>query len=127
MTTLPDTNAIIRYLIGDIPAQYKTAEAFFEKVRKGSEKAFILESVLVECVYVLTKYYGVPRPEVSEKLSSLLHYKGIVNHDDNELLKALALYAVKSIDIVDCILYAKFRGQNHRLFSFDEKLIKMKR
>jgi len=78
---LPDTNTILRYLLKDDPAQYNTTSSFFEKVRLGDEKAIILESVLVECVYVLGKFYKVPRDVLSNTLQELLRYKGITNRD----------------------------------------------
>lgn len=121
---LPDTNTILRYLLCDEPHFYEKAARFFEKVRGGAEKAVILESVLVECVYVLTKFYKVPKKEASAKLKALLHYKGVVNDDREELSEALATFAEKaSLDIVDCILCAKSRKPNVTLFSFDEALL----
>jgi predicted nucleic-acid-binding protein len=126
MITLPDTNVILRYLLSDVPNQHQDAVEFFEKVRTGKEKAFILESVLVECVYVLFKYYKAPKKEISDKLSALLHYRGIVNKDAADCITALSLFEKKNIDIVDCLLYAKSRKDNYRLFSFDEKLKKLK-
>ena len=48
---LPDTNTIIRYLTKDEPSLYEKASVFFESVLAGDEKAVILESVLVECIY----------------------------------------------------------------------------
>lgn len=119
---LPDTNTILRYLLKDNPAQYSMASSFFEKVRMGDEKAVILESVLVECVYVLTKFYRVPKDESSTRLQQLLRYKGIVNRDKRELIEALAIFADRNIDIVDCILCVKARNYNMSLFSFDKDL-----
>jgi predicted nucleic-acid-binding protein len=78
---LPDTNVLLRYLLRDNPGQFHVAEEFFEKVRTGKAKARILEGVLLECIYVMTKYYQVPRAEVSAALIGLLHYKGITNQD----------------------------------------------
>lgn len=121
---LPDTNTILRYLLRDNLSLYETAVKFFEKVRTGEEKAVILESVLVECVYVLTKFYKVPKAEASLKLSELLHYKGIANDDRDELTEALTTFAGKpSLDIVDCILCAKAKKSNMSLFTFDEALL----
>ena len=80
---LPDTNTILRYLLDDVPHLSAKACAFFEKVRVGKEKVLILESVLAECVYVLIKFYKVPKAEVVEKLKGLLLYKGIANEDKN--------------------------------------------
>jgi predicted nucleic-acid-binding protein len=52
-SVLPDTNVVLRYLLKDVPDQFARAEQFFEEVRTGKTKAVMLESVLVECVYIL--------------------------------------------------------------------------
>lgn len=124
---LPDTNVILRYLLEDNPGLYKRAKELFENVRVGDEKAIILEGVLVECVYVLLKFYKVPKEETAAKLKGLLHYKGIVNDDKEELIEALTVFTEKNIDIVDCILFVKARHNKMALFSFDEKLNKIYR
>ena len=121
---LPDTNTILRYLLKDDIKLYEESSKFFEKVRVGNEKIIILESVLVECIYVLTKFYNVPRAEASERLKELLHYKGMQNNDKKELIEALTMFANKNIDIVDCILCEKAKSYNMSLFSFDEDVKK---
>src|ERR1039458_7197701 len=85
---LPDTNVVLRYLLRDIPEQFSQAADFFEQVRSGGEKMVILESVLVECVYILTRYYNVPRKEAAQALAGLLQYKGVVNRDKATLSAA---------------------------------------
>lgn len=62
-TVLPDTNVVLRYLLRDHEEHYVKAYAFFEAVREGKRRALLLDGVLVECVYVLTKFYRVPRTE----------------------------------------------------------------
>jgi len=125
MKKLPDTNTILRYLLKDNEQPFQKAFAFFENVRKGQEKALILESVLTETVYVLMKYYNVPRREISDKLKEFLLYKGIVNNDKKELIHALDIFSSSNLAIVDCILCAKAKGKGYELFSFDEKLNKI--
>lgn len=121
---LPDTNTILRYLLGDEPRLYEKAAGFFEKVRVGEERAVILESVLVECVYVLTKFYKVPKGEASAKLKELLRYKGMANDDGDELIEALTTFADNpSLDIVDCILCVKAGAGSMPLFTFDKSLL----
>lgn len=122
---LPDTNVILRYLLQDNAGHYKIVNELFEMVRVGDEEAVILESVLVECVYVLTKFYKVPKEEASAKLTGLLHYKGVINDDKEELIEALTFFTEKNIDIVDCILCVKAKSRNLSLFSFDERLKKL--
>ena len=117
--TLPDTNTVIHYLVADDPVLHARAKEFFDKVKNGLSKATILESVVAECIYVLTKIYLVPRERASASLSDLLHYKGIVNDDQQELIKALSLFSEYPLDIVDCILCAKTLADNKHLFTFD--------
>ncbi len=119
---LPDTNAIVGYLVGDDIELHRQAKAFFDKVKTGEERALILESVVAECIYVLTKIYKVPREKAAGGLKNLLRYRGIINEDRSALMTALTVYSERPLDIVDCILYAKATGANTGLFSFDEDL-----
>jgi predicted nucleic-acid-binding protein len=123
--TLPDTNVVLRYLLRDDAVQSVKAEEFFENVRVGKEKAIIIESVLVECVYILMKFYKVPKRDVADTLTKLLQYKGIANVDRKTLVGALQLFAEQNLDIVACILLAKAKQGKGRLFSFDKALNKL--
>ena len=118
----PDTNVVLRYLLRDNPEQFATAETFFEEVRSGGKLAVILESVIVECMYVLTRYYNVPRGEVASSLSGLLRYKGIENDDAERLVEALKLFADSRLDPFDCILAALGCRGEGEIFSFDKEL-----
>ena len=122
---LPDTNVVLRYLLRDDAAQYARAAEFFENVRVGKEKAIIIESVLVECVYILMKFYKVPKREVADNLTMLLQYKGIANADRKTLVEALRIFAERNVDIVDCIVLARAKQGKGRLFSFDKALNKL--
>ena len=126
LRSLPDTNILIRYLMRDDEALYLRAKEFFDKVKEGSTKAVILESVIVECVYILTKIYNAPRNKAAQSLIDILHYKGIANLDRTELIRALTLFYERNIDIVDCILIVKkTSGPNTSLFSLNSELLKM--
>ena len=123
--SLPDTNILIRYLTRDDEPLYVRAKEFFDKVKEGSMRAVILESVIAECVNVLTKIYKAPKNKAAESLIDILRYKGIANLDRGELIRALTLFSERDIDIVDCILCVKASGPNTSLFSFDSELNKM--
>ncbi len=124
MTYIIDTNAILRYLLNDNPAQFKRVNEFMEKVRLGRERAIILESILTESVYVLVKFYKTPGAEAADKLITLLNYRGTVNKDKADLISALRLFSAGNMAIVDCIALVKAKKDRYNLFSFDEKLIK---
>jgi len=123
--SLPDTNTIVRYLVKDDNALYTKAKDFFDRAKNGSIKAIILESVIAECIYVLTKIYQVPRDKAAESLIDILHYKGIANDDQKELILALSLFSKQGLDIVDCILYSKATENGDYLFTFDAELNKL--
>ena len=121
---IPDTNAIIRYLLGDHPTLSPKADEFFARVRTGERKVLVLESVIAEAVYVLTKAFGVPREKAAGGLLGLLNYRGVTNSDRASLVDALALYGAGKLDIVDCMVIAKARRDNREPFSFDRDLLK---
>jgi predicted nucleic-acid-binding protein len=120
-----DANVVLRYLLADHPALSKRASEFLSQVRDGNEKALIPEGVIVECVHVLMKVYGVPRSEVAEMLSGLLRYHGIVNPDREVLLEALTLFERYRVDIVDAIVFVVAKHYDWPTFSFDKDIRKL--
>ena len=122
---LIDTNVVLRYLLGDHPEFCSKAEAFMLDVSNGIKKAEILDVVIVECIYVMEKYYEIPKTEIVEKLSGILNFSGIVNPDRSEILEALLKYENSNIDIVDCILAARSSPEKI-VISFDKDMKKLK-
>ncbi len=122
---LIDTNVVLRYLLGDHPEFSPKAEAFMFDVSKGVKKAEILDVVIVECIYVMEKYYEIPKTEIVEKLSGIMNFSGIVNPDRSEILEALLKYENSNIDIVDCILAARSSPEKV-VISFDKDMKKLK-
>jgi len=122
--SLPDTNSILRYLLADNRELHERACGLFDKVRTGEAAVLLLESVLVECVYVLVKFYGVPRQEAAATLKGFIAYRGITNSDKKDLAEALTLFGDSTLDIVDCILCMKAKNNNLPLFTFDKALAK---
>jgi len=121
---LPDTNAVLRYLLQDDAEQFPLVEVFFKKVMDGRTRVIFLEGVLIECLYVLTKYYKVTRAEAAGSLIGLLHYKGVVNRDKAVFVEGLQNFAAGTLDPVDCILLARSRVDGLQVFSFDKQLNK---
>ncbi len=122
---LIDTNVVLRYLLGDHPEFSLKAEAFMFDVSKGVKKAEILDVVIVECIYVMEKYYEIPKTEIVEKLNGILNFSGIINPDRSEILEALLKYENSNIDIVDCILAARSSPEKV-VISFDKDMKKLK-
>ena len=122
---LIDTNVILRYLLGDHKAFSPKAKAFMELVSQGTKKAGIPSVVIVECVYVMEKFYKIPGNEIVDTLSKILNFSGIVNPDKSEILEALLKYANTNTDIVDCMLAAQSSPEKV-IVSFDKDFVKLK-
>ena len=122
---LIDTNVILRYLLSDHKQFSPKAESFIQDISKGLKKAVIPAVVVVECIYVLEKFYKVSRPEIVETVGSVLNLTGMVNPDKSQLIEALLTYKDHNIDIVDCIL-AACSSPDKPVVTFDRDLEKIK-
>jgi predicted nucleic-acid-binding protein len=118
---LVDTNVILRYLIGDIPAQADKSTALMERLEAGAERAEILESVVAETVWTLESFYKVSRPEIAERLAVILSFRGVLAAKKGVLISALARFGSTSADFVDCLLAAQAQQRNLTVYSFDAK------
>ena len=114
---LIDANVILRYLLKDNEVLFKKASSLLEKVKVGEEAVVIPESVLAECVYVLSRIYRVERQIISEKFQGLFSYKGVANPDKKEMIYAITLFGQTQLSIVDCILCARAINSKMPLFT----------
>ena len=122
---LIDTNIILRFLLDDHPEFSSKAIAFMLNVAQGISKAELLDVVMVECVYVMEKFYRIPRKEITDKLSKILNFSGIINSNRSELLQTLLKFETSNADIVDCLL-AAISSSARVVVSFDKDMQKLK-
>ena len=124
MVYLLDTNVIIRFLIGDDEDFLAKSIEYFQEIEKGSLQVEILEGVLMEAFFVLTKFYKLPKDEVILDLKTILSLDGIVNSDKIIFHEALTIVDAKNIDFVDALICAKSRLQGYGKLSFDHDMEK---
>lgn len=109
-----DANAILRYLLKDIPDQHDQVE---KAVLNG---ACTTTEVLAEVAYVLKGVYGVSREDVSWMIHCVLLD---VETDNKQVMQyAMGVYNQSSLDFVDCILIAYQKVEHIDVFTFDRKL-----
>jgi predicted nucleic-acid-binding protein len=120
-----DTNVVLRFLLADHEQHFERAAKLMAEVQAGKRKAHLAESVLAECVFILTKFYKVPREEAAARLGDLLDYKGFAGAHMPILKQALALYASHKLDFVDTVVLAIARNNGWRLETFDKALGKL--
>lgn len=124
MVLLIDTNIIIRYLAGDHAEFLAKATELFERVEQGEQEIIIIDSVVMEALFVLNKFYRLPKEEVIDDLKTILAFAGVINDDKFQIIETLNLVLYKNIDFVDALLCVKSKLYELELFSFDEKLNK---
>ena len=124
MTLLIDTNVLIRYLAGDHAEFLTTSAALFERVERGEQDIIILDSVVMEVFFVLTKFYQLPKAEVIDDLKTILAFAGVINDDKFQIIETLNLVLYKNIDFVDALLCVKRKHYGLELFSFVDRLNK---
>lgn len=119
---LLDTNIILRYLLDDHPNLSVEASKIFDKIKTGLLKAHVAKYVIIEIVFVLSKIYLIPRKEIVETISDLLKLKYIFVDNREIIYKALDIYDINNISIVDAMLACDARNLNFDLLTFDKKL-----
>lgn len=107
-----DSNAILRYILDDIPEQADIVEKAINE-----RESLALPEVIAEVVYILTKYYCIERKETVENIIVFLNE---INSKNETLRLALKTFSETSFDFVDCILYAN--SNQYDIFTFDKKL-----
>jgi predicted nucleic-acid-binding protein len=118
-----DPNFVVRYLLGDNKEMLAKTKEVFAQVQTGKIFLILEQTVFTEIIFVLLSFYKVPKNKISEILSELLAYKGVVCEDKESLLLALDLYHKQNLHIVDCLLIAKAERSSLDILSFDQKLM----
>lgn len=124
MATLIDTNIIIRFLIGDHKEHPVESTRIFEEIESGNLQVEILDVVLMEVLFVLTKFYDLPKAEVVTDLKAILAMEGVINSNKVILFEALSLFVDKNVDFVDALICTKSKLQGYEWLSFDRDVIK---
>src|SRR3989344_798866 len=119
-----DTNAILRFLLKDIPAQHKMVEEKVKKASLGKLMIIIPEVIIFEAFFTLSTYYEYKKEKLIEILESLISASYFEVESRSDLVEALKIYKMVSMSLVDSFLIAKSRNLNVGLFSFDRKLLK---
>ena len=124
MVSLLDTNIIIRFLVGDNGEQLQKSIEIFKAIESAKLQVEILDGVLMEAFFVLTKFYTLPKEEVIGDLKTILALNGVVNSNKPVLYETLNIMEMKNIDFVDAMICAKSKLQGFEKLSFDDDVRK---
>lgn len=97
-----DTNVLVRYLVADDAAQYRTAARLIEsEARQGF---FISDIVVCELVWVLRDAYEASREDIVDVFSEIFETRTFSFSDRDRLYRALAKYASQRGDFSDYLI-----------------------
>lgn len=124
MVSLIDTNIIIRFLVKEDSDLYRQSIEIIEQIDQGTLQVEILSEVVMEILFIMTKYYEASLKNVVEDIKVLLLMEGVVNQDKYILFDALNMMVEKKIDFVDALICTKTKLQGYDWISFDTDLVR---
>ena len=122
---LIDTNALLRFLLKDIPEQTSKVRNKFKEAKKGKLEILVPQIVIFEIVYVLSKFYGFSKIRVVEGIETILASTYLTIEDREIFMESIKLYKIQSISFVDCFSLCKAKHHEISIFTFDKKLKNM--
>jgi predicted nucleic-acid-binding protein len=115
-----DTNVLLRLLLNDIPEQRSSVKRLLGQT---NNQFVVADTAVIELVFVLYKYYGFNRLQITEVIDGLMSLKEI-NCNRGLFIAALPLFVSHaSLSFEDCCLavYAQLNDAEP-LWTFDKKL-----
>jgi predicted nucleic-acid-binding protein len=109
--TLVDTNILLRFILKDDIQMYNEAKRILE----NHDDLFIVNEVIAEAIYVLTKSYNIPRVNSANLFIEIINENIFQLSSKEIIIKALEIFSSKNLDFIDCILCATSRLTENRV------------
>jgi predicted nucleic acid-binding protein len=123
MKYILDTNVLIRFLVGDSPAQKEQAVTWFRQAEKGVLKITVHPIVVAETCYVLESFYKKSRTEIANTMQIFLSQRWL-DVVERETLIAIWDPYQEGLHFVDSFLLIVTKQSDKQLLTFDKKLLK---
>lgn len=116
-----DTNVVVRFLVGDDPAQAAAARTIFADLTEA-EPGFIGREVLLELVWVLQRAYRIDRQAICDALEGLLDAPEVAIEAPEDAGWAITRFRAGLGDFADLMIVAAARRAGcAELATFDRK------
>ena len=117
-----DTNHLLRHVLQDDPKQCKHVAALLHEQSEAGHPVLIVDLVIMETCWVLTKVYDFDTPAWSHVMESLLSDTAFSFEDSAKLRQALKQYAEGKADFNDYLILTHAESCGAKLETFDKKL-----
>jgi predicted nucleic-acid-binding protein len=117
-----DTNIIIRLAVKDDDEQRDACISLFEKAKSKQLMLYLLPVSVLETVWILEKYYKLPKKTVRDFIEALLNTPEIICDMENVFKQAIAVYEEKNIKFADAVIgcWGLDKGINI-VYTYDKK------
>ena len=117
-----DTNIIIRLAVQDVDKQREACIKLLERAKNKELTLYVLPVAILETVWILEKYYKLPRKKVRDFVEALLNTPEIVCDMQNVFKQAIAVYEEKNIKFADAVMgYWGLAKGTSEVYTYDEK------
>ena len=117
---LLDTNALIRFILGDHDTHSPAARKLFGEACDGKCTLILTEVAVAEAVWVLHSFYNIKRNPITEWLSKVILSAGVRCMKRDEMLDALNRFASTKCDFLDCYLASLAAASSDHVATFDK-------
>ena len=106
---------------------YRESVNIFNNATKKGYFLLIPAEVLLELEYVLRSIYKVDRQEIAADFKSLAETKCVSFLDDNLVRRAIKLYPLVNVDMVDVVIFVRSQILGLGIKTFDKDFVKIKK
>jgi len=121
-----DTNILLRYFTKDDEKKAYDVLKLLKRIDKNEEKVITTPLVIFEVIFILQRYYQLPREEIKELLVPVLNLRGLKLPFKSVFEKALEMYPQVNISFPDIFNYCFMVEEGIKeIYSYDEDFNKL--
>ncbi len=123
ITSLLDTNVLVRFLVEDNATQKEKAAQWFKEAEQGKRAIVVTPIVVAETSFVLESFYKLERNAIADALEAVVSQRWLDVRERILLVHLWSFYR-KGFHFVDSYLRAWVSAHEGELMTFDKKLKK---
>ena len=103
-TIFIDTNVFVRFFVATDKNQHVESKALFTFIESGHIRPYTSTLVLLECYYVLSSIYKMPRKTIQNLFDYIIAIRNLTIVETTYLNEALTLWKQTGIKFTDCLI-----------------------
>lgn len=119
-----DTNVFLRFFIPTDTEKHQSSKELFSYMEKGRLKGYTSNVVFLECFYVLTSFYKIPRDRIFEIFTHIAGMRNMTIIEQTHIRRAIALWHQTGVKFTDCLIATQV-GKGIVLCTYDQEFAKI--